>query len=400
MENLLKSVCRDLGYFLKQTKFNNIYLFGSLVHKNGAQFDLQQSDIDTICPFKSGYTYLDRWKAVRIAEDPTSHLNLQLLRVLKRKDASDPIVSVVPVSTLELEFGIHKDKSPQFFSHNTFLNISNDQTCSIGKEYKPSSPKLEGALDAVRETQRFRNKILAISPLGICAINAYEGPDVLPKVLLRCAAQVRWAGEKNISPEQRFDVNEGLIYVLQLLVARRNESSNVDDVLQRVIIRMGGRGEPAPLTPFDQLLLWEILTAESFGLVPKDDEPVKPIPRTGISKKIKDAAFRRSGYCCSFPGCNVPLGDDGIGEISHIQSLSKSGARYNPDLNEDKLKNIENLVVLCPIHHRLIDSKPEEYTTKVIQSWNKSLTKVGGIEIPFSSKDLFTIARIISNLIS
>jgi predicted nucleotidyltransferase len=401
METLKKDICSGLDDCLKQTDFSTIYLFGSLIHKDGDQFDCQISDIDTICPFQPGSNYLDRWRAVKKAEAPTSHLNLSFLKVLQRKDASEPIVSVVPVSDFELELGIHKDKSAQFFSHNKFFDISNEKTAPIGNEYKTGSPELEGAIDAVRETQKYRNKVLAISPSGIRFCREYDGPDVLPKALLRCAAQVRWAREINAkSDEQRFDVNEGLIYILQLLMARRNESQDVDDLLQHVTIRMGGRGKSAPLSQFDQLLLWEILADDCFALVKKEDEQNKPIQRTRIPKKIRAAAFHRAGYCCSYPGCSTPLGEDGIGEIARIRSLSKVSARHDSTLNQDDLDVLENLVVLCPTHHRLIDSKPEEYTSEVIQSWNNSLRNQDVDALPFSSKDLFTILRIILNLIT
>jgi len=237
---VLSDVCSELEVFIKKTEFNRIYLFGSLINRDGCQFDLQVSDIDTVCTFTDHCSYLKRWKAVRAAKDPVGRLNHQLLRMFKRTDASMPIVSIVPVSALELEFGIHKDRALQFFSHNKFLNIDTDKTGSIGNEYQTINPEIEGALDAVREAQRYRNKYLAISPSGSRSVSAYEGPDVLPKGLSRCAAQVRWARESNHNTGHRFDLNEGLIYILQLLTARRNEATEVDDLLQRVAVRMGG----------------------------------------------------------------------------------------------------------------------------------------------------------------
>jgi len=254
-DDLFNQICEKLSDYQDNQIYQNTYLFGSLIHKDGVQFDKKLSDIDLISEFDPKSTYWERWEDVKQTEAPSSHLNLHLLQVLKRIDASNPIVSIVSVSNLELEHGIHKDKAPQFFSQNLFLNVKNGKTSSIGNDYQQKSPELEGAADAIRETQRFRNKFLSIAPSGIRFVEPYNGPDVLPKSLLRCAAQVRFVREKVSFPEKRFDVNEGLIYVLQLLVARRKENRYVDDLLQRVSIRMGGRGETGALEPVDQLLL-------------------------------------------------------------------------------------------------------------------------------------------------
>lgn len=400
MAELLDSVCTELEELCQRTEFVTILLFGSLIHKGGVQFDINQSDIDTICPFKPEIGYLGRWNAVRNAQDPVSHLNLKLLRLLKRSDASKAIVSVVPVTNMELELGMHKDKSAQFFSHNKFLNISDKKISSAGGEYKLNTPELEGAFDSIRETQKFRNKFLEISPSGIRSVDDYNGPDVLPKALLRCSAQLRWARNDNsMAGEQRFDVNEGLIYILQLLTARRNEATEVDDLLQRVAIRMGGRGDSAALSISDQLLLWEILSDDCLALVPGDIS-AKPTKSFGVPAGVKTKLFMRSNFCCSFPGCNTPLGEDGIGEIAHIQAATETGPRYNPDLDQKKVNGIDNLIVLCPTHHRLIDKKPEVFSTEILNSWNAAHKDSNTQSLPFSSKDLFTIVRIILNMIT
>lgn len=114
----LTGAATDLASWLPATKFTHAYIFGSLVHKSGAQFDDQLSDVDVICTFAKEQIYIDRWRALAAAEPTVLDLNLTFLKRFSRGDATKPITSLVAVTDFELAHGLHKDKSPQFFSHN------------------------------------------------------------------------------------------------------------------------------------------------------------------------------------------------------------------------------------------------------------------------------------------
>lgn len=403
MAQNLDAVCREVGNWITVTRFANAHIFGSLIHKGGAQFDPQLSDVDLICCFAAGDSYLSRWTSIAAAAPSIGDLNLRLLKLFGRTDASKPIVSVVPVSSFELEAGLHKDKSTQFFSHNEFLCVSTKQIGPLGKEHQTVAAPLEGALDAVREAQRVRNKILAIAPTGTCSFEDYRGQDVLPKTLARAAAQVRWAREKNRKTEQRFDVNEGLVYTLQLLAARRNEAEPVDQLLQRIVVRMGGRGQRAPISITDQLLLWEILADDAAALLPLKATKTPGAPaarqRLSITRNVREQAFIRAGYRCTFPGCAVPLGEDGIGEIALIRSLTPGGPRYDSSQTDAERLSVDNLIVLCPTHHQVVDMSPAKYTADIVKSWNDESTNKKSPNDAFSSENLFTMVKLIVELI-
>ena len=51
-----------------------------------------------------------------------------------------------------------------------------------------------------------------------------------------------------------------------------------------------------------------------------------------------------------------------IGEICHIEALASGGPRYSSEKASEKTAGIDNLILLCPTHHRLIDSQPFIYT--------------------------------------
>lgn len=87
--------------------------------------------------------------------------------------------------------------------------------------------------------------------------------------------------------------------------------------------------------------------------------------RRAISRKIKKNLFGKAANRCSFPDCKMKLIDSEgnvIGEICQIEAINQGGPRYNSEVPQDRLFTEDNLIVLCPTHHRLIDMQPFIYT--------------------------------------
>ncbi|MGF1339549.1 HNH endonuclease signature motif containing protein [Streptomyces flavovirens] len=90
-----------------------------------------------------------------------------------------------------------------------------------------------------------------------------------------------------------------------------------------------------------------------------------------IGSTARKILWARSSDVCAFPDCDqqltVNLHDDGsksleaagipLGEEAHIISGSKGGPRYDALYPPEKVDTYENLILLCPTHHRLIDKK-------------------------------------------
>jgi Domain of unknown function (DUF4263) len=88
----------------------------------------------------------------------------------------------------------------------------------------------------------------------------------------------------------------------------------------------------------------------------------KNMPRS-IPVATKKVVFTKSGYRCAFPGCNAPLTTKSgtfFGVIAHIVAFYAGGPRYDPNVPNHGITE-ENLIVLCPTCHALIDSEPANY---------------------------------------
>jgi len=86
-----------------------------------------------------------------------------------------------------------------------------------------------------------------------------------------------------------------------------------------------------------------------------------------LSQKTIKCLFAISGNQCAFPGCDEILCDDSgnvFGEICHIKASRKGGARYDPIQTAKERNAVENLILLCPTHHKLVDLKPDQFTAE------------------------------------
>ena len=94
--------------------------------------------------------------------------------------------------------------------------------------------------------------------------------------------------------------------------------------------------------------------------------------------RLKDVKllWGRSGNRCAFPGCKIELTSSGssqaIGEIAHIIAKSKDGPRGDEELIIDKRDDYENLILLCPTHHAIIDTEIDKYSVFELKQIKKS----------------------------
>lgn len=85
-------------------------------------------------------------------------------------------------------------------------------------------------------------------------------------------------------------------------------------------------------------------------------------PKTSTLKRL----FAVSGNVCAFPECATALvdSDNVVGEVCHIKGNKPDSARHDFNQTEEERHGYENLILMCPTHHAMIDKDEKVYTVK------------------------------------
>jgi len=89
----------------------------------------------------------------------------------------------------------------------------------------------------------------------------------------------------------------------------------------------------------------------------------RPVAKTKVPQKVQSALWARSAGRCQYRGCNHDLVGDLIsgnenalfGFIAHIIADSADGPRGDPIRSPLLAKSLDNLMLMCAVHHKLID---------------------------------------------
>ena len=111
----------------------------------------------------------------------------------------------------------------------------------------------------------------------------------------------------------------------------------------------------------------------------------------------------RSAGRCQFDGCNKNLFTEGLtlttgyfGEIAHNVASSSGGPRgdvvRSPELSDD----VDNLILLCHEHHKLVDDNPDVYTENVLRSMKQNHEKLITIHCDSIGKESTEVVRFLS----
>lgn len=88
------------------------------------------------------------------------------------------------------------------------------------------------------------------------------------------------------------------------------------------------------------------------------------------TEKTIKRLFALSGNSCAFPGCVSPIVESvtsATGQICHIRARGGQGPRFDESLAEADLHSFENLILLCPNHHSVVDGQPKRFTIDVLE---------------------------------
>ena len=102
--------------------------------------------------------------------------------------------------------------------------------------------------------------------------------------------------------------------------------------------------------------------------------------RRNYSHKTLKILFARSGDQCAFPKCTNTIiepattesGAIVAGEICHIYAASVAGPRGKPGLTQQEFSCLENLILLCRHHHKVVDGQHETYPADKLKEWKQT----------------------------
>ena len=97
--------------------------------------------------------------------------------------------------------------------------------------------------------------------------------------------------------------------------------------------------------------------------------------RRQVSAKTHKMLWGGAASRCAFPDCKCELViignavDDAslVGQECHIIAKEPEGPRGHSDLSSKKRDEYENLILLCNIHHKVIDDQPNTYTVEFLR---------------------------------
>jgi hypothetical protein len=92
-----------------------------------------------------------------------------------------------------------------------------------------------------------------------------------------------------------------------------------------------------------------------------------------ITDRTRKLLWGRSGNRCAI--CKQEMVIDRteadpeavVGDECHIISRKPNGPRYDPSLLEEERDAHDNLILLCRVHHKMVDDQPETYTVQILR---------------------------------
>lgn len=118
-----------------------------------------------------------------------------------------------------------------------------------------------------------------------------------------------------------------------------------------------------------------------------------------ITDKTRKVLWGRSGNRCAI--CRQKLvveqtdqdTESVVGDECHIISGAKAGPRYVSDFHQDEIDTLSNLLLLCRVHHKMIDDQYETYTAEVLRGIKSNHEK--WVEEKLKDKDEIKPVRIL-----
>ncbi len=92
-----------------------------------------------------------------------------------------------------------------------------------------------------------------------------------------------------------------------------------------------------------------------------------------ITDKSRKILWGRSGSLCAFCRAHLVIeasaldAESIVGDECHIISGALNGPRHDQNINPEEIDSLDNLLLLCRVHHKLVDDQPETFTAHTLR---------------------------------
>ncbi len=149
------------------------------------------------------------------------------------------------------------------------------------------------------------------------------------------------------------------------LLALKNREKRKVGIRARVAVGKKGKGRVA--------------TTASNGKNTRISLKKKKGASRSYSRTTLNTLFGLSSNQCAFPGCTNPIIVQGrrvtdkaiLGQICHIYAVSNDGPRGKPGLTAKERNSLENLILMCGVHHPLVDKLYNDHPAADLFKWKR-----------------------------
>lgn len=118
---------------------------------------------------------------------------------------------------------------------------------------------------------------------------------------------------------------------------------------------------------------------------------VKPDARTRLRLFSDSAGYCNRAECRKYLFSDENKTDHHIGEVAHILAASANGPRSVAKLDGEFLARYDNLILLCPNCHSIVDKCPELYPESLLLEWKQNhrtvISEAIGVHVVSSRKE-------------
>ncbi|MBR0648858.1 nucleotidyltransferase domain-containing protein [Roseomonas terrae] len=291
---------------IKERGAEKVFLFGSLVYRNGAQFT-PLSDIDIVIKFGTSMNALQRAIWLEQFLPYKKQLELTLLQTLERR-VVEPFASVVAVTQIEIDLDIQKENQPSFYSSNIFIDLPSGTLVGGLPGAASSAPCDRLLAGSISATQKVRHQFLSVAANNRGGLPQFDGDDRVPKPIMRAAAMARALAD-GLGKGAEYDTRLGLDHLTKFLLNHEADNEHLGKLNQLLSERGGARGEGGAIKPFDQLLLAEIVLDLAVdgrkkppGTLPQPPVPMLPPVPPGSGPPVATAVVNPKSLLPRFAG--------------------------------------------------------------------------------------------------